>query len=193
MSLRSSRLGRTLEEISTDKLLLLYLLYDVNHMMGKSKIHKLTFFSEREMNRQGKKGFNFNFIKLQRGPYSETLKEDLEQLKAKGLIDDRSHTPTERGRSILTNFQQVLERNKSFTKEIRKINGKYSGIDGEKLVHVLDDMINPETTWMTIKETPPGNYILKRIKNVQKNKKFHLTDNETASLDRSINNPQATR
>ena len=192
MSVRSSRGVRTLEEILTDKLLLLYLLNNTNEWMDEAKIHKLIFLSEREMNRRGKKGFNFNFIKLQRGPYSESLKEDIEQLMEKELIDKRSHVPTERGQLILKNFHQVFERNRSFTKEIRKVNGKYSGINGEKLVHIVHDMINPETTWMTIHETPSGNYILKRLKNVGENKTFHLTESEIESLDRSIKNPMFT-
>jgi uncharacterized protein YwgA len=188
MSVLSSIGGRTLEEILTDKLLLLYLLNDTNKWMDEAKIHKLIFLSEKEMNRQGKKGFNFNFIKLRRGPYSGSLKEDMEQLMEKGLIDNRSHVPTERGQLILKNFHQVFERNRSFTKEIRKVNGKYSGINGEKLAHIVHGMINPETTWMTIHETPSGNYLLKRLKNVGEKKTFHLTESEIESMDRSIKN-----
>lgn len=183
MYVRSSRRGRTLEEVMTDKILLLYLLNDANRRIGVTKVHKLTFLSERDMKLQGEKGFNFNFIKLEWGPYSSDLKKDIQELEKTGLIYSSSHMPTVQGQLILENFQQILERNQSFLSKIQNVNKKYAHVERNRLVKIVHGMINPERPWMTIHDTPHQNYILKRLKIAYENKAFHLTESEIASLE----------
>lgn len=183
MFVKSSRRGRTLEEVFTDKFLLLYLLSDANRRMGVTKIHKLTFLSERDMKLQGEKGFNFNFIKLEWGPYSSDLKKDIEEFKDCGIINVSTHMPTKHGRLILENFQHILEKNQSIVRKIQHVNSEYAHIDRDRLVKIVHSMINPERPWMTIHNTPSRSYILKRLKIAHENRAIQLTDSEIASLE----------
>lgn len=183
MYVRSSRRGRTLEEVMTDKLLLLYLLNDANRRIGVTKVHKLTFLSERDMKLQGEKGFNFNFIKLEWGPYSSDLKGDLKELEDCNIISGSSHLPTKHGRLILENFQYILERNHSILRKIQDVNREYAHVDRDRLVKIVHGMINPERPWMTIHNTPSRSYILKRLKIAYENRAIQLTESEIASLE----------
>jgi len=66
---------RSLLEVLSDRLLLLWLVYDAMKYktFGETKVQKLTFLAEWEMLDKRQKGFNYSFIKLTFGPYSSDL------------------------------------------------------------------------------------------------------------------------
>jgi uncharacterized protein YwgA len=175
--------GMTSEESLTNKLLLLYLLENAETPMGDTKLHKLAFLSERNMNFQAEKGFNYNFIKLEWGPFSTDLKKDIDELVNLGLISRVVHSPTDRGRFILSTFNNILQRNSSFLDKIQKVNRDYAHLERDELVKIVHDMENPEKPWTTIHNTPKGKYILKRLNYALDDKIFQLTEDEIASLE----------
>lgn len=71
-------MGRNVREVLTDRLLLLWLIYDAMHhkRFGNTKAQKLAYLSEKLMIDGREKGFNYDFIKLPFGPFSEDLEKD---------------------------------------------------------------------------------------------------------------------
>ena len=183
MFVRSLRRGRTLEEHLADRFLLLYLLDDANIGMGVTKIHKLTFLSEVDMNLEGRKGFNFNFVKLDYGPYSQDVKYDINFLVKCGFVKKRIHWLTQKGTMILDNFEEIRDKNTNFLEKIQEVNRVYAHIPRDRLVHLVHQMPNPLRPWMTIEETPERKYLLKRLRFAHQDRVFQLSKSDAESLE----------
>ncbi len=174
---------RTLEERITDRFLLLYLIHDAGEVLGKTKLQKLAYLSEFEMNTQGFKGLNFNFIKMPYGPYSSELEKDRELLINSHIISRQVHVPTQFGRMVLNNFQHLIQNNPVLTEKIQKVNREYAHIPRDELVDIVHEMCNPMRPWSTINESRHGSYLLKRIKIWHKDRVFKLSESDIASLE----------
>jgi len=122
------RVGRSLEEQLADRLLLLYTLKDLNERGARvyvTALQKLVFLAEREMLVSRIKGFNYNFVRLDFGPYSTELKRDLVTLMTCGLVKDdpeRGYVITKKGRELLERLRPLLERNNDILDIIRSVN-----------------------------------------------------------------------
>ena len=137
------RAGRSLWEQLADRLLLLYTLKDLNGRGARvyeTALQKLVFLAEREMLASRVKGFNYNFVRLDFGPYSSELKKDLVALMACGLVKDdpeRGYVITEKGRELLGRLGSLLERNDDILHIIRSVNERYGYMSlRELLSHV---------------------------------------------------------
>lgn len=174
---------RTLEERITDRFLMLFLIQDADKRLGNTKLQKLAYLSELEMNVQGFKGLNFNFIKMPFGPYSSELKKDIEHLVDSKIISKESHKLTKNGKKILSNFRHLIENNPVLTKKIQDTVKKFSHIPRDELVDKVHNMCNPQRPWLTIDETKHGSYLLKRMKLWHKDRVFKLMETDIASLE----------
>ena len=188
----SPRRGRTVEEKVTDRFLLLYLLDDAGMGIGDTKLQKLAFLSERDMNLQGRKGFNYNFIKLDYGPYSSHLVQDVKVLMELGFITGFAHKPTRKGRILLGSFCDLIDRNQVFIEKIQSVNRQYVHIPRDRLVEVVHSMRNPERPGLTIHETKLRHYILKRTRMWIDERAFDINENVIASLELSFD-PKASK
>jgi uncharacterized protein YwgA len=174
---------RTTEERITDRMLLLFLIQDAGVFLGKTKLQKLTYLSELDMNVQGFKGLNFNFIKMPYGPYSSNLQKDLDNLKEINVLSGSGHMLTRFGKNILNNFKHLIKNNPVLIEKIQKINQEYAHIPRDELVEIVHKMRNPTRPWLTIEESRHGSYLLKRMKIWHKDRVFKLSESDIASLE----------
>lgn len=187
-------MARNLLELLSDRLLLLWLVYDAmkHKTFGETKVQKLTFLAEWEMLDKRQKGFNYNFIKLTFGPYSSDLEKDIEWLESSGLvklvpIDEKTRIfkPTELGKKVLTIFHDVFERNRSFTQKIAEINSKFAGLTLEELLKYVYSLPHPYLKGKPrmIGELRPRTILLFKIASEKAREIFAVTPEELATLD----------
>ncbi|MFA5364586.1 MAG: hypothetical protein WC325_05325 [Candidatus Bathyarchaeia archaeon] len=180
---RGQKRERTTEERITDRMLLLYLIKDAGIGLGKTKLQKLAYLSELEMNVQGFKGLNFNFIKMPFGPFSSELEKELETMTESNILSGSGHKLTEVGKTILDNFQHIIESNPVLIEKIQRINREYAQIPRDELVDIVHKMCNPIRPWLTIEDTQHGSYLLKRMKIWHEDRVFKLSQSDIASLE----------
>ena len=182
MYLQKSKRGRTLEEKIIDKFLLLVLVDDIDEGIGDTKIQKLAYLSERIMNIQNYKGFNYNFIRMPYGPFSRDLENDIKDLESCGVITHLSHVVAPRGRRVLKSFTHLILENHKILDTIRNVNRKYSQIPRDDLVDYVHSLPNPIRPSITINDTKHGSYILKKIRGPY-SLTFTIDESDMASLE----------
>jgi uncharacterized protein YwgA len=180
-------MARTVPEKLIDKLLLLYLASDtLNHIrfLVETKLQKLVFLSELSMFKKEEKGFNYTFVRLNYGPFSQELRSDLGQLIGQEILMERGLRPTEEAAFILEDFQGIFERNKGYIEKIERVTEKYSRIPTEKLVHRVHAMhhpyLRPRRTIGSLKPTTP---IIYRMSVERASKIFEVTAGELSDLE----------
>lgn len=178
-------MARSAKEKATDQLLTLYLLDDAFSRKGTpsipdTRLQKLVFLSERAMIDRREKGFNFRFIKLTYGPFSQELEGDAVRLVRLGLLHGRGLEPTEHAKAILEDFHDVIERNNSFTRHIRETNDKFVQIRLDRLLDIIHTM--PWGRNRTIDDLPPRTPMLYPMKPQNVAREFSITDEEADDL-----------
>jgi len=185
---------RTLMEMLSDRLLLLWLVYDAvkYKTFGETKIQKLCFLSEWKMLDAHEKGFNYDFIRLTHGPYSPDVEEDVEWLENNQLVEA---TPinekvnlfreTRFGRKLLRDFDSVFMRNNVFTQKIAAINRKYAPMSLQDLLNEVYSMRHPymKGEHRTIGELRPRTPLLYKMEAEKALVQFQITKEELATLD----------
>lgn len=169
-----------------DNFLLIFQITDaLEHVryVYETKLQKLSFLSELEMLKQRHKGFNYRFIKLNYGPFSQELRCDLGDLIQQELLKEDLR-PTEEAYSLLEDFKDLLNRNEIFCNKIANINRKYSQIPTNKLVHLVHLMPHPYLRpARKIGNLSPRTPILYPIKPQMATASFHITQEEIADLE----------
>lgn len=122
---------RTLKEKAIDYFLTLYLVDDAFSrlkigFLPDTKLQKLVFLSEKSMIHEREKGFNFNFIKLTHGPFSQELKTSYDNLSQIGILGEFGLTPTTNSKIILEDFQEIIKRNTTFFQKITTVNNDFA-------------------------------------------------------------------
>lgn len=181
--------GRTTLEKLVDQLLLLYLIYDAiqYRWFGETKVQKLTFLSEWEMLDKHQKGFNYNFIRLTFGAYSNELESDIAFLLKENLVrklPNNIFQPTKEGKMLLKDLSEIFEKNENFVKKIREINQKYAKLDLNELVNIVYRLPHPYIKGKPLigslnLRTP----LLKRIKSENASRIFQISPGEIATLE----------
>jgi hypothetical protein len=182
---------RTLNETLSDRLLLLWLLYDAMNVkaIGDTKAHKLGYLSELSMNSNLEKGFNYNFIKLPYGPYSEQLQKDADWLEEQKLIDScpygdgKMFQSSRFGRKLLSDFSEMFIRNNIFTRKIFAVNRKYAPLNTYQLVDAVHQQELPEAEGVKIDELEIGEVVLYRLSSEKAKAEFDITPEELATLE----------
>ncbi|TSA43392.1 hypothetical protein D4R54_00920 [archaeon] len=164
---------------------MLYLLHDAfsrnrTNFVQETKLQKLVFLSEWSMIGERNKGFNFRFIKLVHGPFSQELETDVAKLVKVGLVSNHGLEPTERADMIIEDFRDVIERNGSFTKYVNGTNDDFAGVSLKELLDVIYAM-----SWgkgKTIRDLPPRTPMLYPMKEQSVASEFSITDEEAEDL-----------
>jgi uncharacterized protein YwgA len=183
MYTQSPKRGRTLKEQIIDKFLLVYLIADVREGVGDTKLQKLAYLSELNMILQGRKGFNYNFIRMRWGPFSPDLEKDTKDLVNCGAITGFAHALAPRGRKVLEMFEHLLEPNKHIFNKIREVNKIYAQMSRDELVNYVHSMPNPIRPSISIDNTRHGSYILKRQRMAFTDRTFQIEESDIASLE----------
>lgn len=117
--------GRTPKERAIDNLLLLYAIAEANErgkVEGITKLTKLIFKAENNLQIKKIKGFNYPFIKHNYGPWSFELEcNDYYSLVEDGFISQHGISLTRIGKRVLKEMKPVLQENKEILSRIRKI------------------------------------------------------------------------
>jgi len=179
-------MARTLKEKATDCLLTIYLVHDAFsrenvRFLHETRLQKLVFLSEKMMIDERKKGFNFYFIKLIHGPFSQELKNGYEKLVETGFLQDFGLKPTDSAKLILQDFHDVLKRNRPFLDKINEVNDNFATMDLQPLLRRIYAM-----RWgrgnKTIADLPQRTPMLYPMKPDKVLAGFEITDEEVQDL-----------
>ena len=188
---------RTLPEKLSDQFLLLYLINDVSErtpFVHQTKIQKLVFISEREMLANDEKGFNYYFIKLLYGPFSQELDNDLNDLvqtkivRAEPTGRGAKIIPAQRCSDILKDFNDLIERNQAFVQRIREVNRRYGILGFKRLLKAVHHMQSPLHKYRkrrrppTIASFPLRTPLIRPISEELARKTFSITPEEAEDL-----------
>jgi len=123
--------GKSLEERLVDRLLLLHLvdyLDKVGASVHETKLQKLVFLAERELLGNRIKGFNYNFVRLDFGPFSWELRKDVQKLLESNMLKDdpsRGYILTDKARRILSRFRRFRKEYADVLEFLEKTAEKY--------------------------------------------------------------------
>lgn len=180
------------EEI-IDMLLLLYLIREANKYadIGKVLLQKLVFLAEKEMVKNGIKGFNFRFFRYDLGPFTEEIYRDSERLYNAGLLRETEwpFRLTECGNALLENiYSSIVKRgdNREVLKIIEKIVHKYAKYNVEKIkrfVYAIKIQPLGESKTLTIKDIRSGYWLIEKINEKKAKKLFTLNEELIEDLD----------
>jgi hypothetical protein len=184
-------LNRTVKETLSDRLLLLWLLYDAMkfNAIGDTKAHKLGYLSELSMIKDLEKGFNYDFIKLPYGPYSDELQKDADWLEEQKLIDSRPYGEGKMfrgsrfGSKLLSDFSTMFVRNNIFTRKIFAVDSKFARLNTYQLVDVVHQQEHPDLESVKIDELEIGEIILFSLSSEKAKVEFDITPEELATLE----------
>jgi len=177
---------RTFKDKATDYFLTAFLVNNAFtrwniRFLQDTKLQKLIFLSEKSMIEQCEKGFNFYFIKLTHGPFSEELKNSYDNFSQIKFLNDFGLKPTVHTRMILEDFQDVIKRNQVFFKKIDEVNEQYARMPLEKLLKIIYAMPWGRGT-RTIADLPLHTPILYPMKPERISLEFKITDDEAEDL-----------
>ena len=178
-------MARTLLDKAIDQFLTLFLINDAFccwdlPLLPNTKLQKLVFLSEKEMIDEREKGFNFYFIKLIHGPFSQELENDLGKLVENGFIDDRELRPTSNAKVILDDFGDMILRNPLFLEKVKVVNVQYAGLPLQKLLEIIYAM--PWGKRRTIADLPQRTPMLYPMKSEIVRANFQITEREAENL-----------
>lgn len=169
-----------------DNFLLIFQITDALEYVQRvyeTKLQKLSFLSELEMLKQKHKGYNYRFIKLDYGPFSQELRSDLGDLIQQQLLKENLR-PSKEAYNLLEDFKDLVNRNEPFFNKISNINRKYSQIPTNKLVHLVHLMPHPYLRpQRKIGKLSPRTPILYPIKPPMATAIFNIKQEEIADLE----------
>lgn len=183
---------RTIRELLSDRLLLLWLIYDAmnRRRFGETKIQKLTFLSEWDMLDNREKGFNYNFIKFTFGPFSAEVEKDVAWFEENGLVEAtpidekaRIFRETRLGGKILNDFHEMFVRNSIFTQKIAKVNRRFASMPLPELLNYVYSLPHPYRKGQIVAELKLKTPLLYKLDETKAKVKFEITPEELATLD----------
>lgn len=134
---------RSLEQEAVDRLLLLQLIKS-----GKSldayKLQKLPFRLEWELQKEGRRAFNYEFFQYDQGPLSIEVYEDRDFLKEQSLISVHGYTAkiTPEGEAFLSQFDGFLDgENAAVAQRLAEVVDRFSKKTGSELVIDTHEMM----------------------------------------------------
>ena len=91
-------------------------LYVVGEIRGKTKLQKLVFLLDKELNI--KKDQGYNFVPYKYGPFSKELIEDVEMLILTGLVETKEEVKEFNGEEVTIVSYRLSERGKNIARQI---------------------------------------------------------------------------
>lgn len=188
---------RDADEIIIDRLLLLYLINEVNKYtsLGRTKLQKLIFLSEYNMLRNNIKGLNLKFFRWDLGPMSEEIYQDCDFLCSVGLINSTSWPIilTKLGKGFLNSFLYDIRKkgeNEIILSIISGVAKNYGSMHINKLKkYVYNITIKPVGMEgkHKIKEIPLGIDIITKIEDKKAKTFFELNKKDIEDFEISLN------
>lgn len=180
-------MARTFLDKAIDHFLTLYLINDAFcrwdlPLLPNTKLQKLVFLSEKAMIDEREKGFNFYFIKLIHGPFSQELENDLGRLVENGFIDDEELRPTSNTTVILDDFRDMILKNPTFFEKVNGVNNYFAGMSLQKLLKIVYAMPWGKRRGETIADLPQRTPMLYPMKPEIVRTGFQITEDEAESL-----------
>lgn len=175
-----NRVRDTNEEI-IDKVLLLYLINEVNkqgELSGITKLMKLLFFAEKEMVKNKVKGFNYNFYKWHLGPFTSEVYRDLDYLTENELVTEHETIElTDRGKALLKGVTYLLDENRDILTYIDNVARNHANEWASTLMDLAYETkveIIPSKTLAKVREIPNGSYLVTKLSEIEANKVFEI-------------------
>ena len=186
--LEQAKEDRTLEEIVSDHLLLMYIIKkhsEISHRyLGITKLQKYAFLSENSMNENKIKGLNYNFFRYDYGPISKQLYKDIELFRRLGIIYKDRMRLTEKGERIFEILKDVYQKNRKVIQKIDEQIQKLANMDTEE---VKQCVYNLEKTFgfikMKIKEIPMFFDILSKLPKNKAKTAFEIDEETIETLN----------
>ena len=179
-TIEANRVRDTNEEI-IDKVLLLYLINEVNkqgELSGITKLMKLLFFAEKEMVKNKVKGFNYNFYKWHLGPFTSEVYRDLDYLTENELVTEHETIElTDRGKALLKGVTYLLDENRDILIYIDNVARNHANEWASTLMDLAYETkveIIPSKTLAKVREIPNGSYLVTKLSEIEANKVFEI-------------------
>lgn len=180
---------RSNREALIDQLLTLFLISETQksgyRISGEVKLMKMIYQSEAKMIRDKVKAFNYSFYRWDFGPMSNDVLKDYKCLVNNHLLEKvQSYIfITKRGRGLLKDFSELLEKNRDVLKYIEKAVKEFAPYSGERLKEVTYDL-PMVTKKKLIRDTKTSEQILAKIEMSEARKWFRFDDEweETLSV-----------
>lgn len=159
---------RTIEEKTTDKLLLLYILNKYK-IKFKTKLQKTIFFIEDSLNSDGIKAFNYKFIRFHYGEFSRELESDMKELDENGLVIGYGEL-TDTSKDLLKKIEDNITKN---TDVLRRINA-VSKWASERPLDVVKTLAYTKIlrNGIQVKDIPEETVLLQKLDESQTKKEF---------------------
>lgn len=185
-------MARNPREVLSDRLLLLWLLYDAMNYrrFGETKVQKLTFLSEWKMIDNYEKGFNYEFIRLSFGAFSPDVEKDIEWLENSKLVESipinekaKIFRQTRFGRKLFNDFQELFRRNRTFTRRIAENNRKFAKMSLDELLDYVYSLPHPYVKGLTVLTSKIGQKLLYKLDATKAEETFKISPEELATLN----------
>ncbi len=186
--LEQAKEDRTLEEIVSDHLLLMYIIKKHSEIsrryLGITKLQKYAFLSENSMNKNKIKGLNYNFFRYDYGPISKQLYKDIELFRRLGIVYKDRIKLTEKGERVFEILKNTYQKNKQVIQIIDEQIQKLANMDTEQ---VKQYVYNLEKTFgfikMKIKEIPMFFDILSKLPKDKAKIRFEIDEETIETLN----------
>lgn len=183
MSYKAGR--RMSKENASNALLFLYLIdksNEIGRIEGQKKLMKLLFLAENKMIESELKGLNYHFYKYHHGAFSKQVYEDRDLLIENDLLtDEGGFRLTERGKKVISDFEEVLEeKNKIFTDIVEGIVEEYVSYPPWKLEELSNKL---EIEGVEIGSLPIGETLLDKLFDHQAREIFDIDDDWIDTLE----------
>ena len=180
-------MARTPKEKAVDSLLTLWLVDDAFSrkdlkFLSETKLQKLVFLSEKSMIDEREKGFNYYFIKLTHGPFSQELRSNMNKLLQIRYLNDFGLNLTGLAHSVLQDFQDVIERNPVFFQKICRVNDQFAPMPLPQLLRIVYAMPWGRRGSRTIADLSPRTPMLYPMKQHQVREEFDISEKEAEDL-----------
>ncbi|MCX6650013.1 MAG: DUF4065 domain-containing protein [Candidatus Bathyarchaeota archaeon] len=161
---------RNLEEVVSDRLLLLFLIYENrlhgNAVEGKNeferqlKLQKLLFKTEELMDKDDYKGLNYNFVRWDHGPFAIEIYMDSEDLIKTNFLEriNNEIKLTEKGSKLISNLLSFFKSDKDLNLYLDRAIRQFGEYDANELKVIIKKF--PSKSGISIKELKKGTPIL---------------------------------
>lgn len=177
-------MARALKDKVIDKLLSSYIINECDQTYGvflsETKLQKLVFLSEKRMIDNRIKAFNYNYIKFFHGPFSSSLRYDLQAFAENSLILEPYLRGSEKLRWIVEDFQNIFENNERVTNIINAVLRRYAIIPTETLLKIVYNM--PWSRKRTIGDLPLKTKMLWPLKIRNDTRIFNISKDDYEDL-----------
>lgn len=174
--------NRNLVQKVTDKLLMLYLVDNVNYV-NDLKMNKLIYFIERDSIKKKNSIFNYIIFRYLHGPWSPQITSDFKALQMLDLLTIDNSNLNGNGKRILRDFNDTLEENGDLTIELDEFLENFGSKTGEELKELAyEEPIEYNGKEMHMEDIPLRSIIVKPLEKLLSESYFELSEAQVETL-----------